>query len=82
MRLPAEVTVAMPRTDDAHGIGVARASAAPPDVAGGTVREFVMRVANLIEEVDAVRARKERRAYGVHIRVAPALFRTPKNSRG
>ncbi len=70
MRLPrAEVTVAMPRTDDAHGIGVARASA-------------IMRIANLVEEVDAVRARKERRAYGVHVRVAPALFRTPKNSRG
>jgi hypothetical protein len=61
------------RTDAARGVRIACASAALPDVARWTVHKVVMRVPDLVEKVDAFRAREERRAHCMHVRVAPSL---------
>lgn len=54
-------------------LGVARAPATLPRVTRRTMRDLVF-IPDLTEEVDAVRAREERRGDGVNGSIAPALF--------
>jgi hypothetical protein len=71
------------RTDAALGVRVARAPAAAPKIASGTMRILVMRIPDLVEKVDTFRAGKERRTNRVHVGIAPTLFiRIRSSNRG